>query len=116
MIEILVGFVQTPGLLLRVGWMMAAAVILGYLLYCDYRDIWKWAVSLGVYIAFQEWLRYTIAQTNGAMVPPSLLIAAVGGVIFMTGLLIGATIGRTRTTTCVDAKLTSKEIDELLIT
>lgn len=91
-----VALMQTPGVPLRLGVMLATAVILGYLIYDDYRDAGKWLLASLVFVVFLGWLRYAIFETiethHNLLMPPALDIT--GLIAFGAGMSVGVYIAR----------------------
>lgn len=79
--------VMTSGFALRLGMMIAVAIILGFVLYDDYHEWWKWFLLGAIYIIFQEWLRLTVI-TDIATKRPAILSTACS-ILYGIAILVG---------------------------
>ena len=78
----------TPSIALRLGMMIGAAVILGFLLYDGYR-LWLSLFFTGsVFLAFEEWMRIVISGKIDARSGTIPIIFAI-----MTSLIFAASVG-----------------------
>lgn len=80
----------TPGLPLKIGVMMALALVMGYWLYEDSRDFFKWFLTGIVYIGFQEWFRAAITDVT----THDTYLAFIASVIFGITVYGGARLAR----------------------
>ena len=85
-IKIFNELVLTPGLPLRVGMMIGAAIILGYLLFDNYRIWLKLFITGTVFVIFNEWMRMELLK-NVTEYLPSAVIALAAAIIY--GLSVG---------------------------
>ena len=85
-IKIFNELVLTPGLPLRVGMMIGAAIVLGYLLFDNYRIWLKLLITGTVFVIFNEWMRMELLK-NVTEYLPSAVIALAAAIIY--GLSVG---------------------------
>ena len=88
-IEVLNELVLTPGLPLRVGMMIGAAIILGYLLFDNYRIWLKLLITGTVFVIFNEWMRMELLK-NVTEYLPSAVIALAAAIIYGLSVGLGA--------------------------
>jgi hypothetical protein len=75
--------------------MIAIAIILGFVLYEDYKKLWKWLVTGLVYIVFQEWLRATYFEAAGiTYTGRSAFLGLLSSTLFGLGVIAGAAIAK----------------------
>ena len=88
-IKIFNELVLTPGLPLRVGMMIGAAIILGYLLFDNYRIWLKLIITGTVFVIFNEWMRMELLK-NVTEYLPSAVIALAAAIIYGLSVGLGA--------------------------
>ena len=77
-----------PGIALRLGMMIGAALILGFILYDGYRVWLSLFITGSVFLAFEEWMRMVTLEHLDINTPTTPVIFAV-----ITSLIFAASIG-----------------------
>ena len=77
-----------PGIALRLGMMIGAALILGFLLYDGYRLWLSLFITGSVFLAFEEWMRMVILERLDLNATATPVVFAV-----VTSLIFAASIG-----------------------
>lgn len=77
-----------PGIALRLGMMIGAALILGFLLYDGYRVWLSLFITGSVFLAFEEWMRMVILERLDLNATATPVVFAV-----VTSLIFAASIG-----------------------
>lgn len=81
-----------PGFPFRLGVVLSVAIILGLLLYEDFRSSWKWFLILLIYVLFQDWLAMLALRSVEHNIAQPMALSALGLGLFVGGLLTGALI------------------------
>ena len=77
-----------PGIALRLGMMIGAALILGFLLYDGYRVWLSLFITGSVFLAFEEWMRMVILEHLDITTTTTPVVFAI-----ITSLIFAASIG-----------------------
>jgi len=81
----------------RLGFMIVAAIFLGFIFQAKMKEIGTWFIISGIYIGFQEWMRILVLQSLRPGEPLSrqpFLIAVVAAPLFGLSIGIGAKLGQ----------------------
>jgi len=93
---IIMTIIETPGMASRIGLMIAAAMILGFVLLDNYHIVLKVMLVAGVLIIFEEWMQITLIQNMARAGHPTTVAGyatVLSIILFTTGLVVGAAIG-----------------------
>ena len=83
-----------PGFPFRLGVVLSVSIILGLLLYEDFKSTWKWFLILLIYVAFQDWLALLALRSVSHSLYRPFAVSVIGFVLFSLGLGAGALIAR----------------------
>ena len=95
-LEVFLGVIQIPGVPIKIGTIIAVAMIVGFIVVDGYNTILKIILGLGVFIIANEWMSYLLRaeiapETHSTTMP--LISVAFVAFIFLIGLITGAIIG-----------------------
>jgi len=89
-LKVFVEVMLTPGFPLKLGMMIAIALMMGFWLYEDSKDFVKWFITGFVYVGFQEWFRDTVANPT----VKDQYLAFVASFVFGVSIYIGARLAK----------------------
>jgi hypothetical protein len=94
--EIIVRIMQIPGAPLKIGTIIAVAMIVGFVFVDSYNVMAKILLGMGVFIIAHEWMNYLIiveiAQQPHPISTP-LISASLVSLLFLIGLVSGGILG-----------------------
>ena len=93
-VEVVIELCCIPGFPFRLGVVLSISIILGLLLYEDFRSTWKWFLILLIYVAFQDWLALLALRAVSHSLYRPLAVSILGLILFGLGLATGALIAR----------------------
>ena len=97
-VVILTQIIETPGMLFRIGMMIATAMIIGFVVIESYNIFIKVILVGSILILFEEWMHFAIiaSMSSSPSTHPntmSIYTTIIAVVIFAIGLAAGSVIG-----------------------
>jgi uncharacterized membrane protein YedE/YeeE len=94
--EIFVAIMQIPGAPLKIGTIIAVAMIVGFVFVDSYSALVKILLGMGVFIIAHEWMNYLIIVEIAEQPHPistPLISASFVSLLFVIGLSFGGVLG-----------------------
>jgi hypothetical protein len=95
-LEIFIAIMQIPGAPLKIGTLIAVAMIVGFVFVDSYGVLMKIFLGMGVFIIAHEWMNYLIIVEIAKQPHPistPIISAAIVAVVFTIGLASGGALG-----------------------
>lgn len=87
--QLFIELITTPSFVSALGWIFAAAVLVGGILNDGYKQLVSWITACIVYILFQELARAALLSSFGQAYRLEGMFVLLTGVIYILGLCAG---------------------------